>query len=82
MKTCDGHCVIVDGEEIKNSGPIQVGNHCWICSKSTILKNGFLGNDCILAYNSILNKKISDKGHLLYAGQPARVVKENVDWKL
>ncbi|MCR4661088.1 MAG: hypothetical protein K5765_03680 [Clostridia bacterium] len=82
IKTCDGHHILVNGEETVNYGPIEIGNHCWVCSKASILKNGFLGSDCVLAYNSILGKKVSDKDHLLYAGQPARIVKENIDWKV
>lgn len=81
VKTCDGHTVFVDGKATVNHGPIEIGNHCWICSKSSILKNGYLGNDCILGYGSILNKKISDKSNLLYAGQPARIVKEKINWE-
>lgn len=82
FKTCDGHHIIIDDKEIINYGPISIGDHCWICSKSSILKNGFLGNDCVLAYNSVLNKKISNEGHLLYAGQPAHIVKKNITWKI
>jgi acetyltransferase-like isoleucine patch superfamily enzyme len=81
LKTCDGHQILIDNKKTNNYGSIEVGNHCWLCSKSSILKNGFLGDNCILAYGSFLNKKISDKAHLLYAGQPARIVKENVNWE-
>ena len=81
IKTCDGHHLFANGKETVNFGPIQIGNHCWICSKSSIFKNGFLGNDCVLAYGSILNKKISDKNNLLYGGQPAHIVKENINWE-
>lgn len=81
LKTCDGHFMLVGGNQIENFAPIIIGNHCWICSKSAILKKGFLGNNCVLAYNSTLVNKISSNDNLLYAGQPARIVKENIDWK-
>lgn len=81
LKTCDGHHIAVDGIQVDNYAPITIGNHCWICSKSSILKNGYLGNDCILAYNSVLNKKLSEEERLLYAGQPAHIAKKNVGWE-
>lgn len=82
IKSCDGHRLTYNQKRLENSGDISVGNHCWICSKATILKNGFMASNCILAYNSILTKKISDKDNLLYAGQPAKIVKENINWEV
>lgn len=81
IKTCDGHFVVSDVIKNANTGKIQIGNHCWICSKSSIIKNGFLGNDCILAYGSLLNKKVTDKNNILFAGQPAHIAKENINWE-
>ena len=80
VKNCDGHHIIYNGERIKNNEDIIIGNHCWICSHSTILKGGFMADDCILAYGSILTKKISEESHLLFGGYPARIIKEHVDW--
>ena len=81
IKTCDGHHIFKDDKIVINYAPIEVGNRCWICSKSSILKNGFLGDECVLAYGSVLTKKISNESNLLYAGQPARVVKEGISWE-
>ncbi len=82
IKSYDGHFVIVDGQKKSDYGDITIGNHCWICSKATVLKNGFLGNDCILSYNSLLTKKVDERNGLLYAGQPAKVIKEKVNWEI
>lgn len=81
IKNCDGHYVISDGQIKKNFGNIVVGEHCWICSHSTILKNVSLGNNCIVAYGSILTKSEPGISGILYAGNPAKPVKQNVDWK-
>lgn len=82
VKNCDGHTILLNGEELENKGDIHIGKHCWICSESSILKNGYLGDDCVLAYKSILTKKISDKNGCLYAGIPAKLIKENISWKV
>lgn len=82
VKNCDGHFIVEDGKELENKGDIHIGKHCWICSEASILKNGYLGDNCVLAYKSILTKKVSDKNGCLYAGTPAKLVKENITWKV
>lgn len=82
IKNCDGHHIINGDQEVENHGDIFIGNHCWLCSESSVLKNGYLGDDCILAYKSILTKKISTKSGCLYAGTPAKIVKGNINWKI
>ena len=81
IKNCDGHHIYVDDKETKNNGDIHIGNHCWICSEASIFKNGYLPDDSVLAYKSFLSKKISDKPNCLYAGFPAKIIKENIEWK-
>lgn len=80
VKNCDGHYIIVNGVKTSNRGDIYIGNHCWICSEATILKNGFLADDCVLAYRLVLMKKISDKNNILYGGRPAKIIKTNIKW--
>lgn len=82
LKNCDGHFIIENGKTLDNSSDIVVGNHCWVCSEASILKGGYLGNNCVLAYKSILTKKISDNEGCLYAGSPAKIIKENINWKV
>ena len=82
VKNCDGHFIVDNGSKLDNCGDIHIGNHCWICSESSVLKNGFLGDDCVLGYRSILTKKISGDGNLLYVGQPAKIIKSNINWEI
>lgn len=82
VKNCDGHKIISDGVELENSGDIHIGNRCWICSEASLLKNAYLPDNCVLAYKSLLTKKLSDKQSCLYAGFPARIVKENIKWDI
>lgn len=82
LQNSDGHFIVENGKELENKGDIHIGKHCWICSEASILKNGYLGDDCVLAYKSILTKKISDKSGCLYAGIPAKLIKENITWKV
>lgn len=82
IKNCDGHFILIDGMKCDNGGDIYIGNHCWVCSEATILKNGYLGNNCVLGYRSVLTKKVSAENNALYIGQPAKIVKRNINWEI
>ena len=80
IKNSDGHTVIYDNRQRPQSKTIQVGDHVWICAFATILKGTIIGSDSIVAYGSLLSKTIEKNG-VLYGGVPARVIRENVNWK-
>ncbi len=80
IKNNDGHYIIVDGETKKNHGPIHIGNHVWICAETTIMKNVSIGDECVVAYGSLLSKTDKIEDNALFAGIPARVIKNNIDW--
>lgn len=69
-----------ENEIINPNGSIIIGDNCWIGSRVVILKNTKIGNNSIVATSSILNKKF-EKENIIIAGQPAKVVKENIVWK-
>lgn len=54
----------------------------WVCSEASILKNAYLPDGSVLAYKSILTKKITDKSGKLFAGIPAKVIKEDINWEI
>lgn len=73
----DSHCII--GKETDMSAPIIIGNHVWIGKNVTILKGVTIGDGAIIGAGSIVCKSIPSR--CLAVGNPARVIKENVDWK-
>ena len=79
FRDSDGHMIIVDDQPHEISGNISIGNHSWICSECHILKNSSLGNESVLGYGSLLIKHIDEK-HVLVAGWPAKIIRENVNW--
>lgn len=79
FRDADGHLIIDNGEPRPVEGDISIGNHCWICSESHVLKNSSIGNDCVLGYGSLLTQKY-DEDNTLYVGRPAKPIKRNINW--
>ncbi|MDU2435311.1 acyltransferase [Clostridium perfringens] len=72
-----------DGKTILNSKEsrkeVYIGNNVWIGSNVTILKGSCIGDGSIIASNSLVRGNFPNKS--LIAGNPAKVVKENIEWK-
>jgi len=58
---------------------IKIGNHCWIGRSATILKNSIIPDDCIVGWGAVVSSKF-DEQHCAIAGNPARIVKQNITW--
>lgn len=61
-------------EQPLTTGPIVIGENCWIGENVTILSNVVIGNNCVIGANSVVTKSIPDNS--VAVGIPARVVKK------
>lgn len=76
----DTHSILdMDGNILNIGKNIEIGSHVWLCKKSTILKNTKIPNNSIVAQGSIVTQKY-DKENIILAGNPAKIVKENINW--
>lgn len=57
---------------------VYIGNNCWIGNNTTIARGTRLGDFCIVASKSLVNKDFSNIVGGLFAGSPAKLYKENV----
>ena len=74
------HSIFDENGNLINVGQsITIGNHVWICKDVKIMKNTNIPDGCIVAQGSIVTKKF-EKENCILAGNPARVVKENIHW--
>ena len=64
----------------KRTSPIRIGNRVWIGMNATILKGVHIGDGAVIAAGAVVTKDVPDR--CLAAGVPARVIRENIDWKL
>lgn len=58
---------------------VCIGDRVWIGANAKILKGVKIGDGAIIAANSLVTKNVSTK--TLVAGNPARVIRKNVDWE-
>jgi acetyltransferase-like isoleucine patch superfamily enzyme len=58
---------------------VHIGNEVWIGCRSIILKGVKIGDGAVVAAGSIVTKDVPSR--CLVAGNPAKVIKTNVDWK-
>ncbi len=75
------HKVYHNGIENDSCDGITIGDHVWLCSYSNILKGAGLERDSVLAWRSVLTKRV-ETPNVLVAGMPAKVVREDISWKL
>ena len=80
IKSEDGHYLIEKGQIKPKSLPVTIGNHVWICSNSSILKGSRIGNDCVIAYGSVVSNR-TFSANLLIGGIPAIQRKDSISWQ-
>ncbi|NDV23700.1 acyltransferase [Desulfovibrio sp. JC022] len=78
--TGDAHSIVdaETGKRINYGRDITVANHVWIGLEALLLKGATVGRDSILGVRTVLSKEIPPQS--LAAGNPAKVIKNNVTW--
>ncbi|MDO5055541.1 MAG: acyltransferase [Pasteurella oralis] len=67
------------GEVLNIAEPIVIGDHCWCSRRVTILKGITLDNNIVIGAGSIVTNSVNDS-NVIIAGNPAKVIKTNIDW--
>lgn len=80
MWCSDTHCVLdLQGNLLNVGKSIEVGNHVWVGKDVHFAKNTKIPNDCIVGWCSNVTS-LFDEEHVIVAGNPAKVVKRNIQW--
>jgi acetyltransferase-like isoleucine patch superfamily enzyme len=78
IRDFDAHTIEQEGFEIAK--PITIGNHVWVGNRAMILKGVTIGDGAIIAAGAIVTKNVPARS--VVGGVPAKVIKENVSWKI
>lgn len=77
IRDSDSHSILIDNYNMTK--PIVIEDHVWIGVNSTILKGVKVGTGSIVAAGSVVTKDVPP--HVIVAGSPAKVIKENISWQ-
>lgn len=81
IRDSNGHKIFQRGGQVPNNKPVFIGDHVWIGAEAHILRGTSIDNDSVVGFGSIVAGQFSQK-NVIIAGNPAIIIKENVDWKL
>lgn len=78
----DFHFIGTDGasEFPPREAAIVIGDHVWICARSTVLKGVELADGVVVAAGAIVPGSVTEPNTLV-GGNPARVIRRGVRWR-
>lgn len=80
IRTGDSHSIMdFEGKRINHSNNVDIGDRVWLGHRAICTKGALIGSDSVIATGAILTKSI-ENSNVVVAGNPARVVKENIKW--
>ena len=75
IRDSDRHSI--DGSD--SVSPITIGNHVWIGTRATILKGVTIGDGAVVAAGAVVVHDVPP--HCLVGGVPAKIIRNNIEWK-
>ena len=77
VQVMDSDSHSVDG--LPHTAPVVIGDRVWIGCRATVLKGVTVGDGAVVAACSVVTRDVPPRA--LVAGNPARVVREDVTWE-
>lgn len=74
----DEHGIVVDGVRQPKCAETRIGNHVWIGCHAVVLKGVSIGDHSVVAAGAVVAKNVPP--HVIVAGNPARVIREQTTW--
>ena len=81
INTSDSHSIIDKKSKKRLNRPknIVIKNNVWIARNAMILKGVEIENDCVVGAGSVVTKSL--KANSIYAGNPAKLIKDDTEWR-
>ena len=80
VRTGDSHPVTdLEGNRINPAKDVEIGNHVWVGHRALINKGVKISPDSVIGTGAVVTKRF-ESPNVCIAGNPAKVVKENISW--
>lgn len=80
LRNTDSHQIYKDSVLINQGKKVVIKDRVWVGAGVNILKGVFINSNNIIGAGSLINKSIFEK-NVIIAGNPARVIKKDIEWK-
>ena len=71
---------IDSNERINHAQDITIGKHVWFGHGSLILKGSTIQDNCIVGARSVVTKSTACKPNCIISGNPAKIIRNNINW--
>lgn len=75
--THGGH--VINRTDFQTTAPIEIGDHVWLCEGCTIMPGVKIGAGAVIAAHALVLHDVP--ANTMVAGVPAKVIRENVQWR-
>ncbi|WP_051216944.1 hypothetical protein [Butyrivibrio fibrisolvens] len=85
IRDVDGHDIFYLDDPTKminTDKEVAIGSHVWIASYVDILKGTCIPDDVVVAYGSKLTGQKFTERNCIIGGNPVRILKTNINWKI
>lgn len=80
IRSTDSHSIVdLSGRRLNPAKDVVIGDHCWVGLQCIILKGTQIPPHCVVAAGAVCSKRYESPNCIL-AGNPARAVKQDIDW--
>lgn len=81
IRTGDSHSIICNETKhrVNHAKDVVIGNHVWLTAHVRVMKGSVIPDNSIVGNSSVVTT-VFDKQNAIYAGIPAKRIKENISW--
>lgn len=80
IRTSDSHSIVdLTGMRLNPAEDVVIGEHVWISLGVTLLKGSNIPGHSVVAADAVCTKAYQEE-HCIIAGNPAKIIKHDIDW--